>query len=150
LAELDILEIIHEEVFSSARRLGVGNQIAIDIALSAEDALRARCGNDRYFIRSPDRSARDGIIFVEYSSGATLENISERYDLSVRQVRRILGDYGVKWGDGPPIDYAVRDLKIMAVYLQGASVAALAETFGLSRRRVQCVIQNNSVAQETE
>jgi len=97
VVELDLLEVMHEEIVESARRMGVPGKVASDLALSVEAGIRDRCGVGRHYVPGNSKGTRNSFIFAAFSSGEDLKNIARRYEITIRQVRRILEGYGVSW-----------------------------------------------------
>lgn len=88
----DIVNHILRSVQIQLEAQGVTRQQSGAILAEVDAETRAIYGHERVYIpaRGSVRSARDLAICSEYASGHCIQRLQQRYDMSERQVRRIL------------------------------------------------------------
>jgi Mor family transcriptional regulator len=98
MAELDLIDILHEEITASAMRMGMTQVVAADHALAVERGIRDRCGGERLYIATNSKAARNSFIFVEWSGGALVADIASRHELDLSLIYKILRSHGAQFG----------------------------------------------------
>lgn len=75
-------DIFYEEVYLAAKKLGVTQALAGDIARMADDGIKRRCGGGRVYVPIDKVEQRDQSLFSDHLNGLKINELMKKYNLS--------------------------------------------------------------------
>jgi Mor family transcriptional regulator len=85
-------DILYEEVFNVAKKLGIGQQLSDDMARMVDDGVRRRCGGGHVYVAAPGNESRDARLYRDYVDGLPVRRIMQKYAISKTSVYRIVSN----------------------------------------------------------
>lgn len=90
MAGSDYIDDLYCEVFTAAKKLGVSQSVADDMARMVGDGMGRRYAGQRIYVSIPGRDERDTRLFVDRMGGMSVKQLMKKYGLSQSKVYQVI------------------------------------------------------------